>query len=69
MRFRINVYCDDIRVNFLEGRSGWKNTRSEVMAWMEKEKREWQCKTGKRFVLEQELKMPRYTVCPTVAEE
>lgn len=64
MRFRINVYCDKIRNNFLEGRSGWKNAKAEVMTWMEKEKREWICPTGKRFILEQELKMPRYTVCP-----
>lgn len=59
-RYRVVVFCKDR----FEGTSKWRTTAAEAFAWALIEDKEWTCPQGKHFILESELKRPRYTVCP-----
>lgn len=64
-RYRAVVFCtSEWGKDLRETDSKWVDTIAEALDWAHKEQYEWTCPTGKRFILESEMKQPRYTICP-----
>jgi len=64
-RYRAVVFCKTDRgKNLREGSSNWVDTIVEALDWAHLEQYKWSCPTGKRFFLESEMIVPRYTICP-----